>query len=208
MLPIARRFLYGERLKNLDSLPSNIVVHNLQKGIPYEANSVDAVYHSHLLEHLDREVALVFMAEVLRVLKPGGIHRIVVPDFEVRATEYLMHVSACETNPDESAHHDSFIAPLIEQSVRREATGTSQQKPIRRFIENAFLGDARKKGETHQWMYDRFSLKAKLIDVGYGNVVIQDYKTSLIDNWNEYALDLNTKGGQYKPDSLYVEAIK
>jgi len=206
--PIALLFVKGKRLERFNSFPDNIMIHNLAKGIPFNSDSVDVVYHSHLLEHLDRNVAEKFLIEVKRVLKPGGIHRIAVPDLEKACRAYIAHILSCEAEPDESDDHDSFIATLLEQSVRKEAFGTSQQNSWRRFVENLILGDARRRGETHQWMYDRINLKAKLIKIGYKEVHIQDYNTSLIPNWSEYMLDVDEKGNQYKPESLYVEALK
>jgi SAM-dependent methyltransferase len=199
-------FVRGERLERFRSLPDNILVHNLAKGIPFNTDSVDVVYHSHLLEHLDKDVAAKFLIEIKRVLKPGGIHRIVVPDFEKACRAYIAHIESCDKQPIESRNHDSYIALLLEQSVRKEAFGTSQQKSLRRFFENLILGDARRRGETHQWMYDRINLKALLIDLGYKEVRVQDYNTSLIPNWTEYGLDIDENGNQYKPESLYVEA--
>lgn len=201
-------FLKGERSERFTSLPSNIMVHDLSKGIPFGSNSVDAVYHSHLLEHLDRGTARRFLLEVKRVLKPGGIHRIVVPDLEKLCNDYLLHIAACEKDPSEAANHEKFIGAMIEQSVRREAYGTSQQPLLRRYSENLLLGDARRRGETHQWMYDRISLGELLISLGYENPQVHEYNTSQIPNWSEYGLDTDEFGGQYKPGSLYVEARK
>lgn len=200
--------LKGERLSRFNALSDNIMVHNLAKGLPFASDSIDVVYHSHLLEHLDRDIAPIFLLEVKRVLKSGGIHRIVVPDLEKFCTAYISHISICENDFNEARKHDQYVAAIIEQSVRKEASGTSQQKPIRRFIENALLGDARRRGETHQWMYDRANLSALLVDMGYKNVILQTYNTSLVPNWNQYGLDLDEHGNQYKPDSLYIEAQK
>jgi len=205
---IAPLVIKGGRLERFNSLPDNIMVHNLANGIPFDSDSVDAAYHSHMLEHLDRDVAKTFLMEVKRVLKPGGIHRIVVPDFEVACRAYIAHIATCETNLRESDNHDFHTAKVLEQSVRREAHGTSQQNPLRRFIENMILGDARRRGETHQWMYDRISLKMMLINLGYKEPRIQEFNTSQIPNWNEYGLDTDNNGNQYKIDSLYMEAVK
>lgn len=206
--PFIPLLIKGERLNKFNTLPDNIVVHNLATGIPAESGSIDVVYHSHMLEHLDRNAAKDFMFEIKRVLKPGGIQRIVVPDFEKACQAYIANISYCEQNPDESNTHDDYISGLIEQSVRKEAFGTSQQKPLRKFIENFLLGDARRRGETHQWMYDRINLSVLLINLGYKEVHIQDFNISLIQNWNEYGLDVDDQGNQYKPGSLYVEAVK
>lgn len=201
-------FLKGERLEKFKLLPDNIMVYNLAKGIPFDSDSIDVVYHSHVLEHLDIDVAEKFLIEVKRVLKPGGIHRIVVPDLESVCLAYITHIIACETSPDESYCHDSHVAKLLEQSVRKEASGTSQQNLLRRSVENLILGDARRRGETHQWMYDRINLREKLINVGYSETHVQGYNTSLIQHWSEYGLDIDEKGNQYKPESLYMEAVK
>jgi hypothetical protein len=206
--PLAPLFFRGERLNRFRSLPDNILVHDLATGIPFSDSSVDAVYHSHLFEHLDRNVAEAFLVEVRRVLKSGGIHRIVIPDLEVICSAYMSHIRLCDQRPEECENHDTFVARLFEQSVRREAHGTSQQNPFRRFLENRLLGDARSRGETHQWMYDRINLKAKAIQLGYREVFVQSYDKSLIANWKDYGLDVDNSGKQYKPDSLYIEAVK
>lgn len=206
--PLLHLILKGERLEMFNSIPNNIMVHDLAKGLPFNSNSVDVVYHSHLLEHFDRDVALNFLIEIKRVLKPGGIHRIVVPDLEKVCRAYITHISSCETNLDESENHDAYIAAILEQSVRKEAYGTSQQNLLLRFVENLILGDARRKGETHQWMYDRFNLKTKLINIGYKEVEIKDCDSSLIPNWAKFELDVNEQGNEYKTDSMYVEALK
>jgi SAM-dependent methyltransferase len=201
-------FIRGDRLQAMRSLPANIMVHNVAKGIPFESNSIDFVYHSHLLEHLDTEVAKTFLLEIKRVLKPGGIQRIVVPDLEKACRAYVSHLAISESNPIEAEKHDAYVAAFLEQAVRKEAFVTSQQPPIRRRIENAILGDARKRGETHQWMYDRINLGALLSRLGYRNPQIRSFSTSLIPNWNQYGLDQDEDGLEYKPDSLYVEVFK
>ncbi len=211
--PLLRVFapliLNDDRLVRFRSLPNNLVVHNLAKGIPFADDSVDAVYHSHVLEHLDRDVAPVFVKEAARVLKKGGVLRIVVPDFERACRVYLSHVETCERDGEqEIERHDIFFEPLLLMSVRREAHGTSQQKPSRRFVENLLLGDARKRGENHQWMYDRFNLAALLKKNGFSKVSVQSFDSSLIQGWNELGLDKAQNGSEYKPESLYVEGIK
>jgi len=206
--PFVPLFLRGERLEKFKSLANNIMVHDLSTGIPFKSDSIDVVYHSHILEHLDKDVAENFLREVKRVLKPGGIHRIVVPDLEKACKSYISHIATCESNESESENHDSYIAELLEQSVRRESWGTSQQSSLRKFFENLILGDARRRGETHQWMYDRINLSTKLINIGYKEVKVKDYDSSLISNWNEFGLDLDEFGNQYKTESLYIEARK
>jgi predicted SAM-dependent methyltransferase len=205
---IAPYVIKGERLDRFRKLPSNVMVHDLSKGIPFPNNSVDVVYHSHVLEHLDRDVARTFLVEIHRVLRPGGIVRVVVPDFERYAKEYVDHLLECDRNAREIVNHEEFISRMILQSVRREAYGTSQQRPLRRWVENKLLGDARARGETHQWAYDRITCPALLYELGYSKVTICSYDTSEIVGWNRLGLDCGSDGEEYKPESLYVEAFK
>lgn len=70
------------------------------------------------------------------------------------------------------------------------------------------LGKFRLSGEVHQWMYDRFSLKRLLIQNKFKDVKICQATKSRILNWNSYTLDTNPDGTAYKPDSIFIEAVK
>jgi SAM-dependent methyltransferase len=203
----ARVFLDEQRRRQLRTLPGTLLVHDLRKGIPFPDNSIDAVYHSHFLEHLDRRDAPRFLADVCRVLRPGGIHRIVVPDWEQICREYV-HLVDLGGDSDQAQRHDSYISGMIEQMVRVEAFGTSRQPPVRRWLENLVLGGAQQRGETHRWMYDRINLGCLLADAGYDHITLQQYDRSYVPNWSTYGLDHNASGHEYKPGSLYMEAMK
>ena len=61
---------------------NRFVYHNIEYGLPFRDQTIDFVYSSHFLEHLDKERARKFLAECFRVLKPSGVARIAVPDLE------------------------------------------------------------------------------------------------------------------------------
>ena len=210
--PVGRRIaplvLDGVRREGYDALSDNVLRHDLRKGIPFPDGSADAVYHSHLLEHLDREVVPVFLAEVLRVLRPGGVHRIVVPDLEADARAYIASLDEAAAGQRTAAEHEAAVRVLIEQMVRREAYWTAQKPPVRRKVENLLLGDARQRGETHQWMWDRVSLPAELEKAGFIEPRVVSNTESRIEDWRGYLLDETPDGVEYKPGSMYVEAVK
>lgn len=205
---VAPVLLSGERLRAFREAKGAIVVHDLRKGIPAATGTIDAVYHSHVLEHLDREAVPSFLAEIRRVLKPGGIHRVVVPDFELACRKYLSHVELSVIDPTARERHDSVVAGVIEQMVRHEASGTSLQGPARRRIENLLLGDARRRGETHRWMYDRVNLPLLLVRAQFHSVTIVDAVTSAIPGWDEIDLDRTPGGEKRRGNSVYVEAVR
>lgn len=58
---------------------------NIDKDVcplPYESGSVDEIRASHLIEHFDPRRALVVLDEWMRVLKPGGVLKLAVPDMD------------------------------------------------------------------------------------------------------------------------------
>tara|TARA_Y100000034_G_scaffold118681_1_gene159597 strand:- start:583 stop:1119 length:537 start_codon:yes stop_codon:yes gene_type:complete len=54
----------------------------------YESNSADLIYSSHFIEYLDREEVIPLLKRWKEVLKPNGVMRLAVPDFEVYARLY------------------------------------------------------------------------------------------------------------------------
>lgn len=205
---IASPFIGAVRRKRLSMISDNILAHDLRKPLPFSEGSVDAVYHSHVLEHIDRKSVPLLLSDIYRVLKAGGILRFSVPDWEVLCRAYLQHVEACESGTASLDEHESYIADMIEQCVRKEAYGSSQRGRMMRLVERVILGDARARGETHQWMYDRFSLKFLLERVGFRDVAIRTWNDSEIPGWKDMGLETNETGQEYKPGSLYIECRK
>lgn len=205
--PLAALIVTGERRQKFSTLPDNIKVWDLRRGIPCADGTVDAVYHSHFLEHVDRDAVPTLLREIHRVLKPGGIHRIAVPDLEVLARSYVQHLDVCARQPEQAAVHDPYVAGLYWWSVIREATGTSRQRGFRRWLENALLGDARARGQTHQWMYDRYNLTALLQQTGFTDCTQHRWDSSGIPDWTATGMDRH-EGREYRPGSLYLEARK
>ncbi len=103
----------------------SVISYNLVKGIPYPDNQMDVIYHSQVLEHIPKGDAPGFIKECLRVLKPGGIMRIVVPDLENIATEYLNHLKKNIDNPtvNTEADYDWILLEMYDQTVRNNSGG-------------------------------------------------------------------------------------
>lgn len=56
------------------------IVHDLTKiPYPFKDNSIDAIFSSHFVEHLDGHERAKFMEECYRILKPGGKMRLIHP---------------------------------------------------------------------------------------------------------------------------------
>jgi len=192
----------NERLRRLDS---DAICWDLRRGVPFPDGVFDVVYHSHVLEHIEREAVPGFLSECLRVLKPGGTLRVVVPDLERLARRY---VSTLERPSGRvvDAEYDSAVNDILDQLVRQTPKARSSQPFAVRLLEAVFVGDTSRSGERHRWMYDRFSLHRLLLGVGFYRVTVLDERTSEIEGWSAFGLDVGADGTAYKPDSLYLEA--
>jgi SAM-dependent methyltransferase len=102
----------------------NVRAHDLRKGVPYPDAAFDVVYHSHLLEHFSKESAPVFLRECHRVLKPGGIIRIVVPDLEAIVRLYLEALEKASRGiPEWAENYDWMLLEMYDQTVRERSGG-------------------------------------------------------------------------------------
>jgi SAM-dependent methyltransferase len=53
---------------------------DLTKPLPFNEGSVEAIFHEHVLEHFELPTAIALLYESHRLLAPGGVLRIGVPD--------------------------------------------------------------------------------------------------------------------------------
>lgn len=67
----------------------DVRIHDLRRSLPHRDETVDFVYTSHFLEHLRADQAKAVLREVFRVLKPGGVLRVVVPDLAIGVRAYI-----------------------------------------------------------------------------------------------------------------------
>ena len=81
-LGCGKRYLKGYMHIDLADYPHIDYNHNIKTLPMLEDNSVDLIYASHVLEYFDRIEVIDVLREWKRVLKPGKILRLAVPDFE------------------------------------------------------------------------------------------------------------------------------
>ena len=79
---------------------------DLTRPFPFRDASIDAVLASHVLEHLTVDEARSCVAEIHRVLKPGGVVRVAVPDLDAVIADY------------DSSGPDAFLDGLLQGRER------------------------------------------------------------------------------------------
>jgi predicted SAM-dependent methyltransferase len=116
---------------NLDLIAGSpeVVACDLRRGIPLPDGHCEAVYHSHVLEHLPPAEGAAMLAECYRVTRPGGIVRVVVPDLERIARDYLVALDAAAAGREDFTHRWMHIE-MYDQCVR-SASGGRMAEAIR-----------------------------------------------------------------------------
>ncbi len=101
-----------------------VLAYDLRLGIPFADCSFDVVYHSHVLEHMPKAWGEFFIAECYRVLRPGGLLRVVVPDLENIARVYLESLDASRKGEHgASERHQWMLIELLDQLTRSYGGG-------------------------------------------------------------------------------------
>ena len=81
-------------------------------NLPFEDNSVDLIYASHVFEYFDRQEGLDVLNKWYSKLKKGGILRIAVPDFGAMAKLYVT----------QNVPLDKFLGPIFGKMQMGEQT--------------------------------------------------------------------------------------
>jgi SAM-dependent methyltransferase len=197
--PILRKTLSLLHLMSADKaeIPwsRDIFVHDVRKPLPFPDGSADAVYASHVLEHLYREEGQQLVRESFRVLAPGGIIRIVVPDLRNVVREYLGERPFGELSASEKA-----LPPgdLLNERLLMRWPSPSKRFSVYRIYE------VWQDFHSHKWMYDEESLGGLVRSVGFVDVVRRNYAESQIQD----VVDVEDPSRILKGAGLCIEGRK
>ena len=150
------------------------VVHDLTRPLPFPENSFWAIYASHVLEHLYRVEADALLAECKRVLKPGGVLRLVVPDLQFLVEDYLKNRNGGRTAADSWT-----AAETLNQKLGFRNPRPPDGNMLFRFY--ALWKDF----HSHKWMYDADSLCHSLEIAGFEPVARKEFCSSEIPGIEE-----------------------
>lgn len=140
---------------DLVSRHPEVMACDLSQGLPFKDGCMDAVYASHMLEHLDRAKAPELLAECRRVLRPGGVLRLAVPDLEAVARLYVAILDGCLAGDEESMRrYEWIVLELLDQLVRTRPGGevlrywVRQPMPAEEFVFERVGEEARRAIES------------------------------------------------------------
>ncbi|HEU4423165.1 MAG TPA: methyltransferase domain-containing protein [Pilimelia sp.] len=153
-----------------------------RESLPFAAGSLEWVYAEHFIEHVPLAEAIGWLAEVRRVLAPGGFVRLTTPDLRRYAESYL--------SKDEgffAQHRDSLYA-----------VGARPRMPQRR----AFMMNLVFNYWGHCWIYDVEELTFALVEAGFAPDAVRACEFRQGVRPEVAQLDLEIR----RPETLYVEA--
>jgi predicted SAM-dependent methyltransferase len=155
------RLPLGRRIFRTPDWPRDVRRADVRKRIPFPDSSVWCIYSSHTFEHFTYEESRTVARECHRVLRPGGVLRVVVPDLGILVRDYLAD------SADAMASH-RFIS---------------------RLLLTAGLRDIVHAGAHHKQIFDARSLVHVLREVGFPTPEVSTFGSSRIAQIAEIELE-------------------
>jgi predicted SAM-dependent methyltransferase len=158
--------------------------HDATEPYPLEDECFDWAYSEHFFEHLKLEEGIAWLAEMRRVLRPGGLVRITTPNLTLFVQAYL--------DPEHPFNEQN--RELLLKTAWFKERGVPDRPAW--MLNNIFLGWG------HRWIYDFDELKHALVTAGFDPSTVVERAFSEGGMREVAALDLEGRA----PQTLYVEA--
>lgn len=144
------------RSGHIPDWPHAVRYGNVVTGLALPKSSCDLVYASHIFEHLSLHDLDLALRNLFANLKAGGRLRLLTPDLEKYARAYVGELNGA------NARNMNSAAPSFMNQSGIGLAGSRRNLLCRL---NEALSNAR-----HQWLWDTYSMTAKLIDIGFWDV--------------------------------------
>ena len=146
-----------KQLLRLPDWPESVVYGDVVKGLPLPDGSCQRLYCDQVLEHLAKEDVFIALRECRRLLAPGGIFRLFVPDLRSIAETYV-------TMKSESAA--DWFMETSGLGVNHRPSGLMEH--VREWMGNS----------RHLWLWDSDSMSKALESAGFSSSRVVKYRDS------------------------------
>lgn len=159
--------------------------YDCRQRLPFATASVRGIFCEHFFEHIDyTEEVPFFLSECYRVLQPGGVVRIIVPD----AGRYL----------------HAYTEPGWQTIGALRSLHPDQTDPLLRTVYHTkmeLINAVFRQGHEHKFAYDYETLAFVLQRYGFAHIEQQSFGVSRLP---ELCIDQPQRAAE----SLYVEAVR
>lgn len=138
--------------RNRQRFPASVRYGDVVAGLPVPSGSCAGVYASHVLEHLALDDFHAALDETFRLLRPNGVFRLIVPDMEQLARDYIERLDRQDPTASDALMRGAYLG------VQRRPRGLGGL--FREMVGNS----------KHLWMWDYRSLTAALKHHGFSEI--------------------------------------
>jgi predicted SAM-dependent methyltransferase len=195
MRRIARRLGILPREQYEVDWSGKITILDVRKRLPFSDGTISVVYASHLLEHLYHSEAISLLKELHRVLSPGGIIRIVVPDIKTLVEGYT---GVGPLANREGTWSSDRAADRLNEGMLFKPASPPSSSVLYKLYSNM------KDFHSHKWMYDAESLTRHVREAGFSSVAEKEYLESDIGNLQDVERAERVLNGE----GICVEGVK
>ncbi|CAN5631894.1 hypothetical protein BH09PLA1_BH09PLA1_06330 [soil metagenome] len=142
--------LIGAIARNRTPFPRSVRYGDIVKGLSIPRESCRAIYCSHVLEHLALDEFRAAIRNTHSYLRAGGMFRLLVPDLEYVARQYL-----------ESTDPRAAIEFCSSTALGRKSLPRSPSQLLTYWLS---------RGRRHYWMWDYKALEIELRDAGFVDI--------------------------------------
>jgi hypothetical protein len=150
--------------RNAAPFPANAQFGDIVRGLPVADGSCKGVYCSHVLEHLALHDCRTALRQTLKLLRPGGTFRMVLPDLEQSVRLYL-------ANPTSEAASDFMVETGLGQAQRPRGL---------KGLAVGWLGNSQ-----HLWMWDYKAMSRELAAAGFADIRRASFGDSADPRFND-----------------------
>ena len=182
-------------------------------ALPFKDSSLDSIYCSHVIEHVETEYVINFFNECQRVLKQGGVLRVVCPDTEYLYEQLINHPEYFSWHPlynssKSGAATKCFVDEVATPKIKLENFGLSMdiskynyEELVEELRKELIFDESRIGQHINNWDFKRILETGK--NAGFFSINKSRYQGSFCSALRGLDIDLT-----HPQMSLYVDLQK
>ena len=139
---------------------------DVRNRLRYEDNSVDFIFHEHMIEHLDEVDGYNFLKECYRILKFGGVMRVCCPSIDGFIYVYDNWDKVPGDFKKRHVNKTRFINDVT--------LGESVNYVGKKFAYDGSVVSQKNSSKWHKYIYDKDDFINKLTKIGFSTVVFTE----------------------------------